>query len=98
MAGAGLRRLLLASQRPQEYGGGGAVRWRFFREVLPRHGWEVRVVTARPNPTADDFATDPTARRLNAARAAVMGRIGAVTRPAATRIAGIQPEALAPSA
>jgi glycosyltransferase involved in cell wall biosynthesis len=92
-----VRRLLLVSQRPQEYGGGGSTRWRFFRSELPRHGWEVDVVTARPNPTADEFATDAAGRRLYAARAAVMGRAGAIARPLARR-AGIQPEALAPSA
>jgi glycosyltransferase involved in cell wall biosynthesis len=93
-----VKRLLLVSQRPQEYGGGGAARWRFFREHLPEHGWEVDVVTARPNPTANDFATDPASVRLNAARAAVMGRVGAVLRPTTRRLAGIEPEALAPSA
>lgn len=93
-----MRRLLLVSQRPQEYGGGGSTRWRYFRAALPPHGWEVDVVTARPNPTGDEFAADPVHARLNAARAALMGRVGAVTRPAAQRLLGAQPEAFAPSA
>jgi glycosyltransferase involved in cell wall biosynthesis len=93
-----VKRLLLVSQRPQEYGGAGSARWNAFRAMLPAHGWEVDVVTARPNPTGDEYAADATARRLNAARAAVMARAGAVLRPAARRLAGIEPEALAPSA
>jgi glycosyltransferase involved in cell wall biosynthesis len=92
-----VRRLLLVTHRPLEYGGGGATRWRFLSQELPRHGWEVRVVSARANPTANEFATDPAAARLAAGRAAVMNRVGALTRPLARR-AGLQPEALAPSA
>jgi glycosyltransferase involved in cell wall biosynthesis len=93
-----VKRLLLVSQRPQEYGGGGSTRWNYFRSQLPSHGWEVDVVTARPNPTGNEFSTNPTHARLNAARAATMGRVGSVMRPATRRVAGIQPEALAPSA
>jgi glycosyltransferase involved in cell wall biosynthesis len=92
-----VRRLLLVSQRPQEYGGVGSARWNAFRAMLPEHGWAVDVVTARPNPTADAYAADPTAQRLNAVRAAVMNRAGAIMRPAVRR-AGVEPEALAPSA
>jgi glycosyltransferase involved in cell wall biosynthesis len=93
-----VKRLLLVSQRPQEYGGGGSTRWNYFRSELPSHGWEVEVVTARANPTANEFSTNPTHARLNAVRAATMGRVGAVMRPATRKLAGIQPEALAPSA
>ena len=92
-----MRRLLLVSQRPQEYGGVGSARWNAFRAMLPGHGWEVDVVTARPNPTADAYAADATGQRLSALRAAVMNRAGSVMRPAVRR-AGIEPEALAPSA
>lgn len=92
-----MKRLLLVSQRPQQYGGVGSARWNAFRAMLPEHGWEVDVVSARPNPTADEYATDAAGQRLHAVRAAVMGRAGALMRPAAQRL-GIQPEALAPSA
>jgi glycosyltransferase involved in cell wall biosynthesis len=92
-----MSRLLLVSQRPQEYGGAGSVRWNAFRTMLPELGWEVDVVTARPNPTANEYAEDATGQRLNALRAAVMGRVGAAMRPVVRR-AGIEPEALAPSA
>lgn len=92
-----MRRLLLVSQRPQEYGGAGSVRWRFLRSELPAHGWDVRVVTARPNPSGNEYATDATHARLHRARAAVMGAAGAAMRPVAHRV-GIEPEALAPSA
>lgn len=92
-----MRRLLLVSQRPQEYAGVGSARWNAFRRYLPEHGWEVEVVSARPNPSGSEYAESATNRRLYAARAAVMGRAGAVVRPAVRR-AGIEPEALAPSA
>jgi glycosyltransferase involved in cell wall biosynthesis len=92
-----VRKLLLVSQRPQEYGGVGSTRWNAFREYLPQFGWEVAVVTARPNPTANEYAADPGQQRAYAARAAVMGRAGAVLRPFVRRV-GIEPEALAPSA
>lgn len=91
------QRVLVVSQRPVDYGGGGSVRWRYLREALPALGWSVATVTARPNPTANEASTNPTEARLAAARARVTGTIGAVLRPAARR-AGIQPEALAPNA
>ena len=91
-----MRRLLLVSHRPLEYGGGGALRWNYFREQLPRHGWEVEVVTARPNITANEFAAEPRAARAAAARARVMGGVGRIARPVAHGF-GIQPEAAAPS-
>lgn len=92
-----MRRLLLVSHRPLDYGGGGAVRWNYFREALPEHGWEVELVTARPNITANEFAADPRAARVAAARARVMATVGRVARPVAQRALGIQPEAAAPS-
>jgi glycosyltransferase involved in cell wall biosynthesis len=92
-----VKRLLLVTQRPLGYGGGGSVRWQYLRDALPRHGWEVEEVSARPNPTANAASTDPRAARLAEARAKVMGAVGAATRPAYRRL-GIQPEAFPPNA
>jgi glycosyltransferase involved in cell wall biosynthesis len=92
-----VKRLLLVTQRPLEYGGGGSVRWQYLRDALPRHGWEIEEVSARPNPTANAASTDPRAARLAEARAKVMGAVGAATRPAYRRL-GIQPEAFPPNA
>ena len=39
--------LLLVSQRPVDYGGGGSIRWRHLLTALPRFGWDVSTVTAR---------------------------------------------------
>jgi glycosyltransferase involved in cell wall biosynthesis len=91
------RRLLLVTQRPLEYGGGGAARWNYLRDALPRHGWEVEVVSARPNPTANTVSTDPRAARLAAARTRVMTGVGAAIRPVYRRL-GVQPEAFPPNA
>lgn len=90
------RRLLLVSQRPLEYGGGGSVRWQYLRRALPRHGWQVTTVSARSNPTSNEASTDPRAARLASGRARVMERAGAVLGPL-TRSVGVQPEALAPN-
>jgi len=92
-----MRRLLLVTQRPLDYGGGASVRWQYLRDALPAHGWEVHEVSARPNPTANAVSTDPRAARLAAARAKVMNAVGAATRPAYRRL-GIQPEAFPPNA
>ena len=92
-----MKRLLLVTQRPLEYGGGASVRWQYLRDALPRHGWEVTEVSARPNPTANAVSTDPRAARLAAARAKVMTAVGAATRPAYRRL-GLQPEAFPPNA
>jgi glycosyltransferase involved in cell wall biosynthesis len=92
-----VKRLLLVTQRPLEYGGGGSVRWQYLRDALPRHGWQVEEVSARPNPTANAASTDPRAAKLAEARAKVMGAVGAATRPAYRRL-GIQPEAFPPNA
>jgi glycosyltransferase involved in cell wall biosynthesis len=87
-----MKRLLVVSQRPFSYGGGGSVRWRFLQRELPRHGWHVGTVTARPNPTANEASTNPTEAALAAARARVMGAVGSATRPL-YRPFGLQPEA-----
>ena len=92
-----MKRLLLVTQRPLEYGGGGSVRWQYLRGALPRHGWEVEAVSARPNLTANAASPDPRAARLAAARAKVMGAVGAATRPVYRRL-GLQPEAFPPNA
>jgi glycosyltransferase involved in cell wall biosynthesis len=92
-----MRRLLLVTQRPLDYGGGASVRWQYLRDALPRHGWQVDEVSARPNPTANPVSTDPRAARLAAARAKVMSTAGAAARPAFRRL-GIQPEAFPPNA
>ncbi len=91
------RRLILVTQRPLDYGGGASVRWQFLRNELPRHGWEVEEVSARPNVTANAVATDPRAARLAAIRARVMTAVGTAARPAYRRL-GIQPEAFPPNA
>ena len=57
------------------------MRWQYLRDALPRHGWEVDEVSARPNPTANAVSTDPRAARLAAARAKVMTAVGAAARP-----------------
>jgi glycosyltransferase involved in cell wall biosynthesis len=93
-----MRRLLLVTQRPLDYGGGASVRWQYFRDALPRHGWDVVEVSARPNPTANAVSTDPRAARLAAARATVMTAVGTASRPACRRLLGIQPEAFPPNA
>ena len=97
MPDAPRKRLLLVSQRPVDYGGGGSVRWEFLRRALPALGWDVHTVTARVNPTANEVSTDAGDARLAAARARVMGAAGAVLGPATRRLAGVQPEALAPN-
>jgi glycosyltransferase involved in cell wall biosynthesis len=92
-----MRRLLLVTQRPLDYGGGASVRWQYLRDALPRHGWHLDEVSARPNVTANPVSTDPRAARLAAARAKVMSAAGTLARPAFRRL-GIQPEAFPPNA
>jgi glycosyltransferase involved in cell wall biosynthesis len=91
------RRLVLVTQRPLDYGGGASVRWQYLRDALPRHGWAVEEVSARPNPTANAVSTDPRAAKLAAGRARVMAAVGAAVRPAYRRL-GIEPEAFPPNA
>ncbi len=90
------RTLLVVSQRPLDAGGGGSVRWRHMRRVLPRHGW--RVVEASPpaRATARDTSIDPKAARLAAQRARAMAVAGRVVDPLA-RVLRMKPEALAPN-
>src|SRR5580765_3419779 len=90
-------RLLLVSHRPLDYGGGGSARWRYMRSALPERGWEVELVTARPNPTANEASTDPRKARLAERRARIMNDIGRRIRPMYNRV-GIQPEAFPPNA
>jgi glycosyltransferase involved in cell wall biosynthesis len=90
------RRVLLVSQRPIDYGGGGSVRWRYLSQALPAFGWEVAAITARANPTADEASTDPRRARLAHLRARVMNAVGDAARPAFRRL-GVQPEAAAPN-
>ncbi len=96
MSEADLRRLLLVTHRPLDYGGGGSVRWRYLVEHLPALGWHVDVVSARHNPTANEFSSNPTHTRLSNARARVMGTAGRLARPVAHAM-GVQPEAFPPS-
>ncbi len=51
--GSVMRRLLLVTQRPLDYGGGASVRWQYLRDALPRHGWEVAEVSARAEPDGE---------------------------------------------
>ena len=92
-----MRRLLLVTQRPLDYGGGASVRWQYLCDALPQYGWKVAEVSARPNPTANAASTDPRVARLAAARAKVMSAIGGAVRPVYRRL-GIQPEAFPPNA
>lgn len=91
-----MNRLLLVSHRPIDYGGGGSVRWRYLTEALPELGWRVTMVTARPNPTANEASTNPRHAGLAAARARLMNTAGDLARPV-FRHAGVQPEAFAPN-
>lgn len=91
-----VRRLLLVSQRPIDYGGGGSVRWRYLSQALPELGWQVTTVSAHANPTANEASTDPRLARLAALRARVMNGAGDIVRPVFRR-AGVQPEAFAPN-
>jgi glycosyltransferase involved in cell wall biosynthesis len=90
------RRLLLVTHRPLDYAGPGSVRWRYLIGALPRHGWEVEVVTSRHNPTRDALSVDPGEARLAAMRVSVMRQVGRVMRPLYNR-AGIEPEAFPPN-
>lgn len=90
------RRLLLVSQRPIDYGGGGSVRWLHLSRALPSLGWIVTAVSAWSNPTANEASTNPRLAMLAAARARAMTTIGDALRPMTTRM-GVQPEALAPN-
>jgi glycosyltransferase involved in cell wall biosynthesis len=90
------RTLLVVSQRPLDLGGGGSVRWRHLRRVLPQHGWKVVECSPPAGLTANESSTDPRAARLAARRAQVMAVAGRVLDPLA-RLLRVQPEALAPN-
>jgi glycosyltransferase involved in cell wall biosynthesis len=90
------RRVLLVTQRPIDYGGGGSVRWRYLSHALPELGWDVVAVSARPNPTSDEASSDPSRAALAAARARIMNGVGGAVRPLFLR-AGVQPEVFAPN-
>jgi glycosyltransferase involved in cell wall biosynthesis len=96
MSAAAPRRLLVVSHRPLE--AGGTTRWRHLARALPEHGWEVRAVTAPGGLTTDQTSTDPRVARLSELRARVMGRVGALARPAFRHLLGFQPEAFPPNA
>ena len=91
------RLLLLVSHRPLEYEGPGTVRWKYFIDHLPEHGWDVVTATGRTGVTSDELSPDATVARLSAVRARVMGGVGRVARPTANRLLGVQPEAFPPS-
>jgi glycosyltransferase involved in cell wall biosynthesis len=90
------RRVLLVSQRPVDYGGGGSMRWRYLSGALRDLGWDVITITSRANLTANEASTDPGLASLAAGRARVMNAVGAAVRPLSRRV-GLQPEALAPN-
>ena len=59
-----MRRLLLVTQRPLAYGGGGSVRWQYLQRELPRAtAGRSRRLSARPNPTAQTRRAPTPARR-----------------------------------
>ena len=79
-----MRRLLLVSHRPIDQAGGPAARWRSFVGHLPKHGWEVEVLSAGG---AGEFASPGDAQ----ARAKVMETAGRLADPV-FRLAGLRPE------
>jgi len=81
-----VRRLLLVSHRPIDQAGGPAARWRSFVGHLPKHGWEVDVLSAGG---AGEFASPGSAQ----ARARVMETAGRLANPV-FRLSGLRPEAL----
>lgn len=90
------RTLLVVSQRPLDLGGGGSVRWRHLRRVLPKHGWRVVECSPQVGATAGDMSTNPHEARLAARRAEVMALTRRVIEPFAKAI-HVEPEALAPN-
>jgi glycosyltransferase involved in cell wall biosynthesis len=90
------RTLLVVSQRPLDLGGGGSVRWRHLRRVLPNHGWRVVECSAPLGIAADESSTDPRSARRAARRAQVMAAAGRVLEPLARGLR-VRPDALAPN-
>jgi glycosyltransferase involved in cell wall biosynthesis len=81
-----VRRLLLVSHRPVDQAGGPAARWRSFVQHLPKHGWEVDVLSAGGT---DEYSSPGSAQT----RAKVMETAGHLADPF-FRLAGLRPEAL----
>ena len=88
--------MLVVSHRPLDAGGGGSVRWRHLRRVLPRHGWRVVECSPPAGATAREMSTDSHAATLAARRAQVMAVVGRTVDPLA-RMLRVKPEALAPN-
>src|SRR5213075_645353 len=77
------RTLLVVSHRPLDAGGGGSVRWRHLRRVLPHHGWRVVECSPPAGATAKEMSTDPRAAQLARRRARVMAVAGRIVDPLA---------------
>ena len=90
------RTLLVVSYRPLDAGGGGSVRWRHLRRVLPDHSWRVVECSPPAGATARDMSTDSRAAKLAAQRAQVMAVVGRIADPFA-RVLRMKPEAFAPN-
>lgn len=88
--------MLVVSHRPLDAGGGGSVRWRHLRRVLPSHGWRVVECSPPAGATTKDMSTDSKAARLAAQRAQVMAVAGRIADPVA-RLLRVKPEAFAPN-
>jgi glycosyltransferase involved in cell wall biosynthesis len=90
------RTLLVVSHRPLDAGGGGSVRWRHLRRVLPNHGWRVVECSPPAGVTAREMSTDSRAAVLAVRRAQVMAVAGRIVDPLA-RLLQVKPEAFAPN-
>ena len=88
--------MLVVSHRPLDAGGGGSVRWRHLRRVLPNHGWRVVECSPPAGATAREMSTDSRAATLAARRAQVMAVAGRIVDPLA-RLLRVKPEAFAPN-
>jgi glycosyltransferase involved in cell wall biosynthesis len=88
--------LLVVSYRPLDAGGGGSVRWRHLRRVLPHHGWRVVECSPPAGATAREMSTESRAARLAARRAQMMAVAGRIVDPLA-RLLRVKPEAFAPN-
>ena len=88
--------MLVVSHRPLDAGGGGSVRWRHLRRVLPRYGWHVVECSPPAGATAREMSTDSRAATLAARRAQVMAVAGRIVDPFA-RLLRVKPEAFAPN-
>jgi len=86
------RRLLLVSHLPLHHHEGGTVRWRYFAEALPEHGWDVRVVSA----PAEQRHHGNVAVEHQTTRARRAVRTGARAVVQTGRAAGLDPTAFFP--